>query len=1119
MLCVLLGAVLWAKIDVDFPTPTDVYDSLEVIERFPAPPRAKDIREGYVLHETFPDARLLDKLYPSVLNPKVVDQGLENSFVKEYNFAVEKCQKNDVPESDVYWHFAGAAQYGGRTEELEKVDRVKVRYTLDSRFAYHHCSGIYMCPGEVVTVEVPQIAGGKVKAQYNRQVFSYRHGGNDTDSGGQTRLPDYHSGEIVLKSGMNRLAWPYGGFLSFGVSIDAFSEPIELIISGGVLTPWFRFGVDTEADWERIKKYPGLVACFETGNLQMIMPASEVRQATGINLAMRFFRSCAQVMESVSSKPCGAGPRANGRERVPNFWYFDVYVVHKVAAMAYVGLNFVQMPTMWAASTALGESLVRSGCWGLLHELGHHHQQNWGAGDRKANVEVTNNALIVLCYTYYSLVSESRYEQGNGGIGFSSGTWQDHIYSHPYGCTFSKGWLEQYVSLIHAFGQAKMREFIRSDVQNLYYDKSKGTYVAYAIRAAHVLGVDLRPHLRFHGVDFDQQPNKDDLKKIDELHVKPWYPVCNIYQTGYEVNGQVFETSRPWILKYGEKKIFDFKQYTKSREGHGTFSIGDLRGGRGTWKLVREGVYEYTPPRENPSEPDEWRLTYHESETNQDIITYGRIRQEVNGNAFSRFSNIRASSGTYTPLEAYKATKGVTASATGYGTGISIDTTNGDNFVSVCRGTFVAPQSGNYTFYADMDDAALFYLSERQLSFDPDIDRKYLLLNDNNGHHTYNKQYASDWHILTKGKAYSFCFVIYNHGGSGRGKIGYVVDGKGDIVDVPSANVLLPGCKAEHLEEVWEWSPNWEEPSGLHDYYKAKRLAPEVVSVTGPQPQSSDNPVTNLVNSNTNDIFISKWQPGSEAAPFPHVYTLSFGTETQIRTVKLNNLTKQGFTTYYVVGPLDIFCDDRVVYHGHYDSREKSNATITLSEPATCRSVKVQVGDNSDIWSTKNQGKGGSAFSEISCGVYFNADTVIPVSDGSFVFDSLWEDVSVGSYFDGRGKVGRSGGSVSCVYGKGTSELVIIGDKWYSGSSSGSQTLSANRASVYVDGKLVGTFSPDLSNKPAFGSRLYKSPLFVISDLDKNSQHTLKIVVDSGEIALSGVLVKSSEKAAALNPT
>ena len=90
MLCVLLGAVLWAKIDVDFPTPTDVYDSLEVIERFPAPPRAKDIREGYVLNETFPDARLLDKQYPSVLNPKVVDQGLENSFVKEYNFAVEK---------------------------------------------------------------------------------------------------------------------------------------------------------------------------------------------------------------------------------------------------------------------------------------------------------------------------------------------------------------------------------------------------------------------------------------------------------------------------------------------------------------------------------------------------------------------------------------------------------------------------------------------------------------------------------------------------------------------------------------------------------------------------------------------------------------------------------------------------------------------------------------------------------------------------------------------------------------------------------------------------------------------------------------------------------------------
>ena len=104
------------------------------------------------------------------------------------------------------------------------------------------------------------------------------------------------------------------------------------------------------------------------------------------------------------------------------------------------------------------------------------------------------------------------------------------------------------------------------------------------------------------------------------------------------------------------------------------------------------------------------------------------------------------------------------------------------------------------------------------------------------------------------------------------------------------------------------------------------------------------------------------------------------------------------------------------------------------------------------------------------------------------------------------------------MYGKGTSEIVIIGDKWYSGSSSGSKALSSNSASVYVDGKLVGKFTPDLSSKPAFGSRIYKTPLFVISDLDKNSQHTLKIVVDSGEIALSGILVKSSEKANALNP-
>ena len=188
MLFLLLLAA--TRISRDFPAPMDVYDSLEVLETFKAPPRARDIREAYRLHEALPDARLNDNQYPSRLNPRNVDQGLENSLLKEFDAAAAKCWKNNVADEDIYWHYAGAAQYNGKTEDIEKADRVKVKYILDTRYGYHHSSGLYIPPGELVTIQVPESVGGVIKFEYNKQVADYVHHGSAT-SGTQTRLPKY----------------------------------------------------------------------------------------------------------------------------------------------------------------------------------------------------------------------------------------------------------------------------------------------------------------------------------------------------------------------------------------------------------------------------------------------------------------------------------------------------------------------------------------------------------------------------------------------------------------------------------------------------------------------------------------------------------------------------------------------------------------------------------------------------------------------------------------------------------------------------------------------------------------------------------------------------------------
>ena len=470
---------------------------------------------------------------------------------------------------------------------------------------------------------------------YNQQVRNW-----NGYSGSVKRLFATRWETIQLDRVINNVIWPFGAYLAFDVNPDTFSQPLEIIISGVVPIPWFRYGIDTDADWEESKKNPGLVACLESGNGQFIMPRATAMQITNPSGAMRFFRSCSEVMEATcvkSNSYGGCGPRASGRERVPVYWYFDVYVPAGEAC-AYVGWIFICMPLYWVGSSFSGLTIQGASAWGHLHELGHHHQGGWGIG---YTGEVSNNCLVVICYSAYHLASEWRYESGEGDMGYSSwpSGWESVV--HPYTISFATGDLQQWVSLVHGFGAEKMREFIYSDWNNMYYDKSTyGNVGAYLLRAAVVFGMDISHHLEYFGYKLPdgsscKEAAIDVLKNLtEERNLKPWYQVANVFQTGYERNGTRYETARPYVMTYGTTKVFNFTKYTRSRKGN--WQITSFRGGRGTWEELSPGCYNYTPPTTNVGEPDEWWLTYHESEIDQDVVTYGRIRQNMIGNEWQR---------------------------------------------------------------------------------------------------------------------------------------------------------------------------------------------------------------------------------------------------------------------------------------------------------------------------------------------------------------------------------------------------------------------------------------------------------------------------------------------------
>lgn len=932
----------------------DAYDSLRVVANL-TKPTPRHIKEANLTSRVIQDSE-----YPSLSNAISVSPELSQLLREEYDAIKQRFAHTTAGSGDMFAHPAAAAQFGGTTEQLDSAQRVKVELTLDSYFGHHHSSGLYIPPGELITIEIPQAAVGKISLAFNMQSRTWE-GTYETNPGNtRSRLPGLRVEGLKLGNTYNTVCWPFGGFLTLSIEPDAFPEPIVITISGGILTPWFRFGVDTEEDWQNIKNYPGLVACMETSNIQMVMPAIHVRNAMNVNLAMRFLRSCAQVMESTVMKSNGNKnhhQRPNGREKVPNYWYFDNYVPAG-AACAYVTLDFSCYPSNWAPGAVDGKKLMQ-GCWGHLHEMGHHHQDNWGIG---YTGEVTNNVLVVICYAYYSTISETRYEKPNGDMGFSSNAeWKET--THPYSYSFEKGDLHQWVSLVHAFGPEKMREFIKADHDNLYYAKETyGKVEAFLLRAARIFGHDLRPHLEFMGYNLKDasQYNQTNLALLDEMNLKPWYPVANAYQTGYEVNGTTFETARPFVIPAGQKKIFNFTQYTKSRPGHGDFEIVELRGGKGQWKKLDSGVFEYTPVNDS-SVLDEWRLVYREKTTGQETITYGKIKQGSSGFAYDIYLGARPASGS-SPVEAYKATVGRQPNISGHGQGLKFSKgqTGNDNYVVVCRGKLIAPETGSYKFYAAPDEYVLFYLSEKPLSYNPDKDTDSLILVDDRGYGEYNLNQASKSVTLTAGKSYYFCLVIYNQFGPSGAKIGYRLNDNGLKIEefANEAIVLADASGAEH-----EWIPQWEEIQGLEDYHK------------------------------------------------------------------------------------------------------NSSSTANNTE--------------------------------------FNASSVIPVTHSSFVFSKGWKSVSFGSYYNGVGKYGTKGCSLTAAYGKGVTEIVIVGDKWAS---------KDNLASVYLNGIKIGTFSPDTKET----GKIYKEPLFVISGIDNETAVDIKVVVESGEVGISGVLVKSDEKANAL---
>ena len=199
---------------------TDEIDGFELLEILEKPTNIKHIREA-----NYVSTPILDSDYPTV------SKNANSSRISDIKTEGDKIYTNfcniiNMTQDKLYYHPAGNAQFGGDDELIAKADRIKARLILHPTYPERHATGLYVPPGELITIDIPQFAVNKLTASINIQSYD--------SPNVNKRLPKLRCGFSLTKA-HSTFGWPYGGqmVITFnGGHYGSFSHGIEMNVSG-----------------------------------------------------------------------------------------------------------------------------------------------------------------------------------------------------------------------------------------------------------------------------------------------------------------------------------------------------------------------------------------------------------------------------------------------------------------------------------------------------------------------------------------------------------------------------------------------------------------------------------------------------------------------------------------------------------------------------------------------------------------------------------------------------------------------------------------------------------------------------------------------------------------------
>ena len=1005
--------------------------------------------------------------------PNVSQPGSEEKFnlIKEENIEIMDKVETDIQNGTLKKHISADGQfYGSIPNDVKAVEKIVY---FNTNLKGSHSLAVYIPAGEIATVTIPEeylylAEQGKLKIRVGLvETNADNYGRNN---GVENRMPRLGK-EFTITDTTTKVGTPFGGMVYLFCTTDTPDElTIPVTVSGAVDTPYYDLCSTTKEQWDIAKNAPGLYAEFRTPYIRFMVPSSTIRNIEDPYDILSFWHNVA----SLSTYPFGAQSRT-----LPISMIFDPYVA---VGAAYATAWICNMPTSWATGSLSYDSIMKSGCWGTIHEFNHHWQGTynstgrWGIGDP---TEVTNNVMNAASYILYTNIACGRNENG------ISDTWNK--IADPY-CNL-KNVLDvskttpdapinspfMYASFMHEFGVQTYLEVIRSNyyggtyngVTLPAYNSGDSRYDDLAYRTCVVVGKDLSYYFKdvLHFALSDET-----IQKIKSLNFEQYIPVQNLYAAG--IYG--IETGRPYYIPNSEY-TFHFNKYMVSPGDVEIIEVGKPK--YGTLTPKNDGTYLYTPNKNLPANTvDEFTLKVKVSANGvtQERTLICKPAIEYNTSKIETYDI--SNSNTDTLIEQ---AKNISPASVSYSQTVNYTTVQGNNLTKG-TGYFNVSEDGIYEFQAYGDDKIKFILN---------VDGKDYTSTTNTYTAGVGNAYSSGGctHFtvtLKKDTPYQYVLYANNTGGAGAGKVAYrKLQNASDTNSDVSTFQNLPSPYQDMNKITDKTFKLPENPYYERPLYKQKdKIVLDLDNaqvLKTPAAQGSDGNVQSMLDGDYSTFFHSRWW-GNGITPFPHEYIIDLGEE---KTFNEISIYTRASNTNGTIGDYEIYVaneynEDNTKWNliAEDKTRQNNNVSTTISadvDYVTARYLKINALNN------KDENNNFTIISEIEVSNKTPINKVIAQNSSLILYNGNWTKNVNGNYINGATYNSTNG---SVCYG-------------FSGTETAIYSLTDAVINVSID-------FGDFKQYNIKGSS--NSPSIILNNLS-DEIHTIQIDVLSGELSLNAL--------------